>query len=75
MKTTISDKIMNEIANLTEKELKEKGVFYMRIGTKFSVRQSDINNLLDAQLNANKKLIKNGVITNEMLKNDIKNNL
>lgn len=74
LKTTMSNDIMNQVAEITELELKSKGIFYLRNGTKFSVKQDDVNNLLNAQMEANKKLIKDCVITSDMIKNDIKSN-
>ena len=74
LKTTMSNDIMNQIAEITELELKSKGIFYLRNGTKFSVKQDDINNLLNAQMKANEKMIKDGVITLDMIENDIKAN-
>jgi len=73
-KTTMSNDIMNQVAEIIELELKRKGVFYLRYGTKFSVKQDDVNNLLNAQMEANIKLIKDGVITLDMIENDIKSN-
>ena len=74
LKTTISNDIMNNVADITELELKSKGVFYVRDDTRFSVKQDDVNNLLNAQMEASKKLIKDGVITLDMIKNDIYSN-
>ena len=74
LKTTISDDIMNQVVNLTEEELKSKGVFYIRDGSKFQVKHDDVKTLLDAQLNANAKLVSEGIITIDMLLNDIKAN-
>jgi hypothetical protein len=74
LKTTISNDIMNNVADITELELKSKGVFYLRDDTRFSVKQDDVNNLLNAQMEASKKLIKDGVITLDMIKNDIYSN-
>jgi hypothetical protein len=74
LKTTISNDIMNNVADITELELKRKGVFYLRDDTRFSVKQDDVNNLLNAQMEASKKLIKDGVITLDMIKNDIYSN-
>jgi hypothetical protein len=74
LKTTISEDIMNQVANLTEEELKSKGVFYIRDGSKFQVKQDDVKTLLEAQVNANTKLVSEGIITIDMLLNDIKAN-
>jgi Holliday junction resolvase RusA-like endonuclease len=74
LKTTIPIDIMNQIADLTEKELKEKGIFYLRNETQFSVYKPDIDNLLKAQEKANLILLSKGILTTEMLLNDVKNN-
>jgi hypothetical protein len=74
-KTILSNDIMNQMSNLVEQELVSKNVFYRREGTNFQVRESDISILLEAQFNANKKLISEGVITTEMLLNDYKANI
>jgi hypothetical protein len=74
LKTTMSNDIMNKVAEITELELKSKGIFYLKNGTKFSVKQDDVNNLINAQMEANKKLIKDGVITSDIIENDIKSN-
>jgi hypothetical protein len=72
LKTTLSPKIMNKIAELIEEEFKRKKIFYIRDGTTFNVADNNINDLLNAQLNANKKLISKGMITKKMLKKDYK---
>lgn len=59
------------MADIVEVKLKQKGIFYLRDGTKFNVAEEDVNNLLAAQFEANKVLIKSGVITQEMLKKDL----
>lgn len=74
LKTATSNDIMNKVADLTELELKSKDVFYLRDNTRFSVKQDDVNNLLNAQMEASKKLIKDGIITSDMIKNDIYSN-
>ena len=74
LKTTISEDIMNQVANITEEELKTKGVFYIRDGSNFQVKQDDVKTLLAAQVNANTKLVSDGVITIDMLLNDVKAN-
>ena len=74
LKTTMSDDIMNQVANLTETELKRKGIFYLKDGTKFNVKQSDVKNLLDAQMNANMMLIEKGVVTFDMIVKDFEAN-
>lgn len=74
VKTTMSNDIMNQIADIIEFKLKSKGVFYLRNDTKFGVEEDDVKNLLNAQMEANKKLIKDGIITSDMIKNDIESN-
>lgn len=74
LKTATSNDIMNKVADLTELELKSKDVFYLRDNTRFSVKQDDVNNLLNAQMEVSKKLIKDGIITLDMIKNDIYSN-
>lgn len=74
LKTTMSNDIMNQVAEITELQLKNKNIFYLREGTVFRVKQSDMNNLLNAQMRATKKLIKDGVITLDMIKKDMKYN-
>jgi hypothetical protein len=73
-KTILSDDIMSQMLNLVEEELTNKNVFFKKDGTNFLVRESDVSVLLNAQLNANKKLISDGIITPEMLLNDYKAN-
>lgn len=74
LKTTMSNGIINKIADLTESELKESKVFYTRDGTRFNVMQIDIQVLLDAQMKATKKLVEDGVITQSMIKKELKSN-
>ena len=74
LKTTMSNDIMNQVAEITELQLKNRNIFYLREGTVFRVKQSDMNNLLNAQMRATKKLIKDGVITLDMIKKDMKYN-
>jgi len=73
-KTTMSNDIMNQMAEIVELELKNKGIFYLREGTKFQVEQNNVSSLLNIQIEANKKLIKDGTITLGMVENDIKSN-
>ena len=72
IKTILSDEIMNLISDMMEKELSDKGVFYIREGTKFTVRETD--KLIEAQLNATRELISRGVITEGMLLADLEAN-
>lgn len=74
LKTNLPEDIMNQIAEMIELELKRDGVFYFRNGTKFNVKPNDVNKLLDAQMGASKKLFQDGVITLEMIRNDINTN-
>jgi hypothetical protein len=74
MKTTFTDKVMRKIANLTEKGLVEKGIFHKRVGTIFSVMPQDLDKLSNAQLNANRQLIEDGVITQKMMERELKAN-
>ena len=73
-KTNMSNDIMNQMAEIIELELKNKGIFYLREGTKFQVEQNNVSILLNIQIEANKKLAEEGVITLDMIKNDIKSN-
>lgn len=73
-KTTMSDDIMNQLSNMVEAELIRSKIYYLREGTNFKVRNSDLNSLLYAQFEASAKLLKDGVITVEMLENDVKSN-
>lgn len=71
MKTTFPDEVMIKIADLSEKELKEKHIYYERSGTVFNVFPHNINDLLDAQMNSSLKLMKEGLITHDMIKKDV----
>jgi len=71
LKTNMSEDIMNRVSELIESDLKSKNIFYLREGTVFRVKQKDIENLLNAQIKANKKLIAGGVITLDMIEKDI----
>lgn len=74
MKTTLSNEIMNQIADLVENELRSKRLFYNRYGTNFRVPGDNIPDLLEAQENATKKLVNDGIITKEMIEKDINAN-
>ncbi len=65
---------MEKVGDIVEKELKDKGIFYLRTGTKFGTKQCDLAILFEAQAKANEILISNGTITQEMIKKDIKHN-
>ncbi len=70
-KTTMSTNIMKQVCDIAETELKKKGIFYTRTNTKFKVKQENIKDLWDAQMKANSILIKEGVITLDMIENEI----
>ena len=74
LKTTFPNHIMEKIYDLMEVELKEKGIFHIRNKDKFFVYDFDVSALFLAQENANKKLIKEGVITVDMIKHELKTN-
>lgn len=73
LKTTMSDSIMNKIADLIEKDLTDKGIFYLRKGTKFNLLESQMEELYKSQEKANLKLISTGEITMDMVSKDLKN--
>jgi len=72
--TSLPDEYMNKVYNLVEEELKTKEIFYQRNGSKFIVKMEDMDTLLKAQVNANNKLISDGVITREEIIKDILKN-
>lgn len=72
LKTTMSDDIMNQIADLAEIELEKKGIFYIRNDFKFHTKPCDVGSLYEAQIQANRILIEKGVITMDMLLDDFK---
>lgn len=72
--TTMSDDIMNKVADLTELELQRNRIYYSRNGTVFNVRQDDVNRLLNAQSKATKQMFDDGVITKDIMEEDIKAN-
>lgn len=63
--------VLSQMADLIEKELIEKGIFFQRNGTEFLLEEHNIKYLFFAQSNANKSLIKEGKLTIEMLFNNI----
>jgi hypothetical protein len=71
MKTTFPDDVMNRISDLVEKELIQKDIFYIREGTVFRVPHPYMGVLLDAQANANLKLIDEGIVTKEMISREV----
>lgn len=73
-KTSLPDEYMNKVYDLMEQELKDKEIFYLRDGTKFNVKAQDVDAFLQAQVNANNKLVSDGVITREQLIKDILKN-
>jgi len=73
LKTTMSDDVMDKVADIVENKLRENGMFYIRNGTVFSVENGKINHLLTLQLEATKELIDNGVITDDMIKTEVVN--
>jgi hypothetical protein len=70
-KTSLPDEYMNKVYDLMEQELKDKEIFYIRNDSKFNVKMEDVDILLQAQVNANNKLISEGVITREEIIKDI----
>jgi hypothetical protein len=74
IRTTLPEDIMKQVANLTEVELKRKGIFYTRNGTEFDLFGKDVKHLFDAQAEATKLLIERGVITIEMILSDLQSN-
>jgi len=74
MSTTINHNIMMMVSDLIEEMLKSDGIAYLRNKTEFSVAPENIQRLLHYQGVANKILIAQGIITKEMLENDIKKN-
>lgn len=74
LKTTMSDDVMSQVGDIIEEILQNDLVFYAREGTMFYVGQDDMPNLLEAQTEANKRLVQRGVITPEMVAKDINSN-
>lgn len=74
VKTILPKNIMDQITNLIEKELKDKNIFYTKNGTVFQVKGKDMDSLFKAQENANLKLMSEGVITIDMLMDDLISN-
>jgi len=74
-RTTLSDEIMVEIANLTEKTLVENNIYFLRDGTKFQVKSNNVDDLLSAQTKANLTMLDSGKLTPEMLINDFFKNI
>lgn len=74
-KTLMSDEVMNRIGDIVEAGLKKQSVKYTRDGTKFNVRPKDISVLLENQMSASMQLISEGVITMDMVFNDLKANI
>lgn len=72
MKTTLSDEIMNQMADIIEQKLKSSNTTYVRKETVFSVKSYEQYILLKYQLEAGEQLVKAGVITKEMLLADMK---
>ena len=71
LKTTLSDDIMNQIADIGEEKLKKANIFYKREGTKFFVPANKVETLLQFQEEANKELLQKGILTPEMLLGDL----
>ena len=71
VKTTLSDSVMEQVADLTELELIRKNIYYHRDGTVFHVPKDNITDLLTAQYSANEDLLEKGVITIDMLMDDV----
>lgn len=74
LKTTLSDDIMNQMCDIIEDKLTEQGVFYLRDGTKFKTPPELVDKLNEAHLAANKELFDKGIITPEMIIEDIETN-
>ena len=74
LKTILPSDVMNQMADIIEIELNNKKILYSRDGTKFNVLKSDVNQLLNAQMKANKELISKGIITMDMIIQDVKSN-
>jgi hypothetical protein len=66
--TTMSDEIMSQVVARIEKLLTERDIYFEIHGdTKFAVKQSNLKDLYQAQMDANAELIEEGVITKEMV--------
>lgn len=61
----MEDDLMNKICDLSEAELKKRGIFYIRKGTVFSVKERNIPDLFDIQLVVTVSLVVEGEITIE----------
>jgi len=74
LKTIMSDEIMNQVGDITESKLKEKGISYTRDGSRFEVEDEDVVTVLNTQTEATKELVGRGVITYDMIIDDLKAN-
>ena len=72
--TTMSSEVINQLGEFIEAELIADDIDYERNGTEFKVKDYDMPSLYNAQSEANMKLIKMGVITLDMIMNDIEAN-
>tara|TARA_S200002703_G_scaffold153696_1_gene155521 strand:- start:519 stop:785 length:267 start_codon:yes stop_codon:yes gene_type:complete len=74
LKTILSDEIMTQVGDIVESKLKEKGIYYTRDGSKFDVKDEDILTVINTQTEATMELVDKGVITYDMIIEDLKAN-
>lgn len=74
-KTLMPDEVMNRMGDIIEANLKKQSVYYIREGSKFNVGQKDVSVLLENQMSATLQLISEGVISMDMVFNDLKANI
>lgn len=74
LKSILPNEVMEKIMEYIEQELRQKNIYYERNGSVFRVPNKNMEDLHQAQLNANVRLISEGVLTLEMLKEDFEAN-
>ena len=61
------DKMMQQVSDLVEDDLKLKSIYYERNGTVFNVEPHNISELLKSQYKANITLFDSGQFTKDMI--------
>ncbi len=61
----MADDLMNKICDLSEVELKKQGIFYIRNGSVFTVKEKNIPDLFEIQSSVTFSLVEKGEITIE----------
>lgn len=74
LKTTLPNHIMKQIMDITEEELINRNIFHLREGFVITVPESQIPTLLSIQREATMLLKAKGIITQEMLDEDYRQN-